>query len=103
MRLCWVFSVILSAPMVYDEVDGAWMCVYVCMMMWESLWASDKPLDQSHSVLDRACWLDQISEHSDLLLDWNSSARLRLFRSTSRARVQNALCFSGAISFAGIF
>ena len=43
--------------------------VYVCMMMWESLWGLDEVLDQIHGVLDGACWLDQISEHSNLLLD----------------------------------
>ena len=48
----------LSAPMGYDEVDGVWMCVCACMMMRESLWASDEPLDQVLGVLDRACWLD---------------------------------------------
>ena len=47
-----VFGVTLSAPMVYDEVDGVWMCVCVCMMMKESLWASDEPLDRNHGVLD---------------------------------------------------
>ena len=50
-----VFGVTLSALMVYDKVDGVWMCVCLCAMMRESLWASDEPLDQDYGVLDRAC------------------------------------------------
>ena len=50
-----VFGVTLSALIVYDEVDGVWMCVCVRMMMRESLWASNEPLNRDHGVLDRAC------------------------------------------------
>ena len=33
---CWSFGVTLSTPMVYDEFGVVWMCLCVCIIMWES-------------------------------------------------------------------
>ena len=45
MEIIGRFGVTLSAPMVYDEVDGVWMCVCAYTIMRESLRASGKSLD----------------------------------------------------------
>ena len=45
----------LSAPMKYDEFDGVWMFVCVCMMMRE---AFDGLLDWDNQLLDRVNRLD---------------------------------------------
>ena len=69
----------------YDKVGDVCMCVYDDVgVINDFLMSRSTP---HCGMLNRASWLDQINEHSDLLVDRDTS------RSTDRARVQNALCF----------
>ena len=87
----------------FECTNGVWCGMMVCGCVYVCVWWCGSHYGLSNEPLDRANWLDQISEYSDQLLDWNSSCSTKAISLDRSSEGLECTLFSCTISFTGMF